>query len=70
METTFTNCTFKAVDNIPDKNKSGEFEDATGKSYDSCTFLVEKGKPAIFYRVPEKILKPKLTLWQRFLNWL
>lgn len=70
MNTTFTNCTFRVVDNIPDKNKGGEFENATGKNYDNCTFLVEKGNPAIFYRVPDKLMQPKLTLLQRFLNWL
>lgn len=70
MNTTFTNCTFRAVDNIPDKNKGGKFENATGKNYDNRTFLVEKGNPAIFYRVPDKLIQPKLTLLQRFLNWL
>lgn len=70
MTTTFTNCIFRTVDNIPDKNKGGEFEDATGKNYENYTFLVEKGKPVIFFRVPNKLIQPKLTLLQRFLNWL
>ena len=49
MKTTFTNCVFVWVDFIPNINK-GEVHDAIGGGYNDCTFLIERGKPAILYK--------------------